>query len=335
MAKRKKSTTKNSSKILTYIAWFLAFVAMGLSALVAGYYFGYEDAKTELAKQTQQEQEKRLTVLKKLEELSAKESKKNDEISRLKEVLKKETDNYSSASHEYDDAPVVVPPKRLKREIKSSVQKPKLAIIIDDISVQSHVNAIKSLNLPITMSFLPPSPQRPNSAKLAAKEDVYMVHLPMEAQSFSAEEPNTLRVDDSQKKISLTISNIKQMFPKVEFINNHTGSKFTSNEIAMNRLVFALKSQNINFVDSRTTAQTKAPKVMKNYGLHYMARDIFLDHEMEKSYVKKQIKKAIKLAKAHGSAIAIGHPHANTIMALNESKKLFDEVELVYVNRLY
>jgi uncharacterized protein len=334
MAKRKKSTTKNSSKILTYIAWFLAFVAMGLSALVSGYYFGYEDAKKELAKQTQIEQEKRLNVLQKLEELSTKEVKK-DEISRLKEVLKKEKDNYASASHEYDDAPIVLPPKPIKREIKSILAKPKLAIIIDDISVQSHVNAIKSLNMPITMSFLPPSPQRPNSAKLAAKEDVYMVHLPMEAQSFSAEEPNTLRIDDSQKKISLTVSNIKQMFPKVEYINNHTGSKFTSNEIAMNRLVFALKSQNIHFVDSRTTADTKAPKVMKNYGLNYMARDIFLDHEMEKTYVKKQIKKAIKLAKAHGSAIAIGHPHVNTIMALNESKNLFNEVELVYINKLH
>ena len=335
MAKRKRSSTKNSSKILTYIAWFLAFVAMGLSALVSGYYFGYEDAKKELAKQTQIEQEKRLTVLKKLEELSAKELKKKDEISRLKEVLKKENDTYSSAAHEYEDAPVVIPPKRVKREIKSTTEKPKLAIIIDDISVASHVNAIKSLNFPITMSFLPPSPQRPHSAKLAAKEEIYMVHLPMEAQSFSAEEPNTLRVDDSQKKISLTIDNIKKMFPKVEYINNHTGSKFTSNEVAMNRLIFALKSQNINFVDSRTTAQTKAPKVMKNYGLRYMARDIFLDHEMERSYVKKQIKQAIKLAKAHGSAIAIGHPHANTIMALNESKNLFNEVELVYINKLY
>ncbi len=55
---------------------------------------------------------------------------------------------------------------------------------------------------------------------------------------------------------------------------------------------------------------------------------------MDKKYIKEQIEKAIKIAKKHGTAIAIGHPHANTILALNESKKLLKEVELVYINRL-
>lgn len=336
--KKKKSSnnTKNSSKILTYIAWFLAFVAIGMSAIVGGYYAGYEDAKKELSAQTQLEKEKRLHAIQKLEELSVQEEKKKDEISRLQEVLKKESvQKYSGASHEYDDVAVVLPPKRAPREVKEIYKKPKLAIIIDDIAVRSHIQAIKSLELPLTMSFLPPSAQHPNSAKLAAKEDFYMVHLPMEAQNFSAEEPNTLRINDSQQKIMQRIRDLKVLFPKAEYINNHTGSKFTADELAMNRLILALNANKISFIDSRTTAQTKVPKVLKNYGLRYVARDIFLDHEMEKDAIKKQIKKAIKLAKTHGSAIAIGHPHANTIMALHESKSLFDEVELVYINQLY
>ena len=64
-------------------------------------------------------------------------------------------------------------------------------------------------------------------------------------------------------------------------------------------------------------------------------RDSFLDHELDKDYVKGQIKKAIKVAKVHGSAIAIGHPHANTLLAISESKHLFSEVELVLVDKLY
>jgi hypothetical protein len=100
-------------------------------------------------------------------------------------------------------------------------------------------------------------------------------------------------------------------------------------------LIFVLKSEHINFIDSRTTSKTKVPRVMKNFGLKYVARDVFLDHKMEKSYIKSQIKKAINIAKAHGTAIAIGHPHVNTILALNESKKLFKDVDLVYVNNLY
>ena len=354
MAKRKKSNSKKSSNILKYITWSLAVIALVLSSVVTGYYFGYEDAKTDITKKEKNSKEKKLAILKKSEQKTKAKKKENTVNSRLKNVLEKESKKakdkvikkrqsevlkvkeYSGASHEYSNNTISKPPLRLKRKtIKLSSNKPMLAIIIDDVSVKSHINAIKSLGLKLTMSFLPPSKMRPNSAKLAAKESFYMVHLPLEAQNFHAEEPNTLRVSDSQKKISARVKEIKKLFPKVKYINNHTGSKFTANEIAMNKLILALNNNDISFIDSRTTAKTKVPLVMKNFGLKYIARDIFLDHRMDKEYVKKQIKLAIKIAKNEGVAVAIGHPHANTILALYESKKLFKDVELVYINKVY
>ena len=50
MAKRKRSKSVNSSKILTYIAWGLAVVAIVLSSLVGGYYLGFENANNEISK---------------------------------------------------------------------------------------------------------------------------------------------------------------------------------------------------------------------------------------------------------------------------------------------
>ena len=346
MAKRKKSTFTNSSKILTYIAWTLAVIALLLSSLAAGYYFGYADAKEDIGKKEKLKNQKRVSMLKRVEEATKHTNVTVNE--RLKQVLKKEdikrelpkfevlTNQLNEgASHEFDDSSLAKPPSApIRRAIKIST-KPKLAIIIDDMSVKSQVEAVKSLGLPLTMSFLPPRPARPNSAKLASKENFYMVHLPMEAQNFPKEEPFTLHSEDSQSIISLRIKELKKLFPRVKYINNHTGSKFTSNERSMNRLIFALKNQHINFIDSRTTAQTQAEKVMTNFGLKYVARDVFLDHHMDKAYIKIQIKKAIKLAKIHGTAIAIGHPHANTLKALSESKGLFKDVDLVYINRLY
>jgi polysaccharide deacetylase 2 family uncharacterized protein YibQ len=185
------------------------------------------------------------------------------------------------------------------------------------------------------MSFLPPSAARPNSAKLASHEKFYMVHLPMEAMNWNKEEPYTLYAGDSQEVISKRIEAIKKLYPKVRYINNHTGSKFTASEVAVNRLINALNAQNIHFIDSRTTADTKVPKVMKNYGLKYMARDVFLDHHSDKEYVKSQIKQAIRIAKSHGTAIAIGHPNANTLDAIKESKEFFRDIELVEVYKLY
>lgn len=350
MSKRKKNSSKKSTNILKVIAWVLAMVAFSMSFIAIGYYMGYERAEGDITKKEKIKEQKRLALLKKIESKPQTQSVNN----RLKKVLRKEAEvketakvllskemkkeikkvkSYAGSSHEYAKAK---PPVRVQREVKRvSSSKPKLAIIMDDVSVKSQVNAIKSLGLNITMSFLPPSKARPHSAKLASNEDFYMVHLPMEAQSFSAEEPDTLRISNSQQEVSRRVEKIKSIFPKVKYINNHTGSKYTANEIAMNRLILSLNSNNISFIDSRTTAQTKVPTVMKNFGLKYVARDVFLDHHMDKPYIITQIKKAIKIAKEEGVAIAIGHPHVNTILALHESKKLFRDVDLVLINKVY
>ena len=333
MAKRKKSQKKKTNTtILTYIAWTLALIALVITALFACYYIGFSDGKTKTEKIRSKENATQRALLKKLENSLIKMPLSVN--TRLKSVLKKETKHYISASHEIDGNSLVNVPKMAKRKRVITPHKARLAIIIDDVGTKRQVEAIKSLKLPLTMSFLPPSKGRPNTAKLAKLEKLYMVHLPMEAQNWSAEEPNTLRINDEQTKISARIKEIKELFPKVKYINNHTGSKFTSSEVAMNRLIFALTANNIHFIDSRTTAHTKAPKVLKNFGLKYMSRDVFLDHHMDKPYVLEQIKKAIKVAKSHGIAIAIGHPHKNTLQALYESKELLKDVELVYINRL-
>jgi len=333
MAKRKKSIkSSNSSKILAYIAWTLALIALLMGGFFAGYHVGYEQAKEEIAQKEKRVREEKLRVFKTVEKTEKKETL--SVTKRLKEVLQKKPKEYVSASHELDGGSLAKVPKLVRKEVKVVSGKPKLAIIIDDVGTSSQVRAIKSLHLPLNMSFLPPSRARPNSSKLAAKEKFYMVHLPMEALNWSAEEPNTLHIHDSQKKILDRIAEIKKLFPKVHYLNNHTGSKFTENETAMNRLIYALNKNSIHFIDSRTTAKTKAPKVLKNFGLQYMARDVFLDHHMDKAYVLKQIKQAIRVAKKHGTAVAIGHPHKNTLRALYESKKLLQDVELVLVNRL-
>jgi len=333
MSKRKtRKKNNNSTKILKYIAWVLSVIALILSSVVVGYYFGYGDGSSEIIKHEKRGIEKSLP---KKEKNSLKEKSKSVN-KRLQEVLKKEAKHeYISADHELDFKKSAIIPKAAVKPAILSASKPKLAIIIDDVSTQKHVREIDGLGLTLTKSFLPPSAARPTTPKLAANAKYYMVHLPMEAQSFRAEEPYTLRITDTQEKISKRIKKIKQWFPRVQYINNHTGSKFTADEVAMNKLIYALKNNNISFVDSRTTAATMAPKVLKNFGLKYVSRDVFLDHEMDTAYVRSQIKKAIKFAKVHGSAIAIGHPHPNTLQALRESKKLFKDVDLVYIYQIY
>jgi polysaccharide deacetylase 2 family uncharacterized protein YibQ len=212
--------------------------------------------------------------------------------------------------------------------------KPKLAIIIDDVSYKRQVDTILNFGYDVNMSFLPPIPRHKNSSKIAQKLDQYMVHLPLQASSFKFEEDNTLHINDSLEKIDNTIEKIRKLYPKAIYINNHTGSKFTSNEKAMDRLMRILKKYNFKFIDSRTTSKTVGAKYAKKYGIEYHARNIFLDNKQEYAYIQNQLKKAIKIAKKTGHAIAIGHPHKMTMKVLKNSKPLFKGVDVVFVEQL-
>ncbi len=323
MAKRKTNKkTLHTHNLIKYSS-IIAIVILILSiTAIVGYYFGFDAGKQYSKQHYLQEKKILIDKLKKAKKNTHKRTRKE----RLNALLKKH--KLVIASHEYEKKP----PKGAKRKVVKILKKPKLAIIIDDVSFKRDVTKIKQLKIPLTMSFLPPNKRHKDSAILAAKEPYYMVHIPLEAMNFNAEEDNTLHVKDSQEHIMKRIESIKKLFPKVKYINNHTGSKFTANETAMNRLIFALRKKNIMFIDSRTTIQTKVPRVMKNFSLAYIARDVFLDHVADVKEIKKQIKRAIDIAKRSGSAIAIGHPRPDTLQAIRESKELFKDVQLVGIN---
>jgi polysaccharide deacetylase 2 family uncharacterized protein YibQ len=330
MAKRKSSKKKSPSLLKKIALWGISSVIFASLFLAMGYYFGYEKANKELSQNYHDNSAKNKTLITELKKKSSNAKKTTVELTqKLQELLQQQK---NSASHEYAHQ---TPPQAIKRTEPIASGLPKVAIIFDDVSFKWDVKNIKNLKLDVTMSFLPPNKIHPNSAKLAAKEPYYMVHLPMEAQKFNKEEPLTLHVNDSKRTIIDRVKKVKKLFPRVEYVNNHTGSKFTASRVAMLRLIPALEKEGITFIDSRTTAQTQAPAVMKKLGKKYIGRDVFLDHHNEVSYIKKQIKKAISVAKEHGTVIAICHPHKSTIRALSESKHLFKGVELVRIDKLY
>jgi len=246
------------------------------------------------------------------------------------------------------EAPIVVTPiiiEKIKKEDtiveikqpqsnKFISNKPKLAIIIDDMTTQKQINSTLDVGYIVNMSFLPPTSGHSKSAKITDDLDNYMIHLPLQASSFKYEEENTLHIGDSIDRIENRIKKLRILYPNTDFLNNHTGSKFTSNQVAMDNLFKILKKYNYTFLDSRTTAKSVAKKSSKKYGVKMFSRNIFLDNKKDKNYIQTQLKKAIKIAKKNGVAIAIGHPYGITFKTLKESKHLLKDLELVYINQL-
>lgn len=227
---------------------------------------------------------------------------------------------------------VIIPKEQAKIEIINN--KPKLAIIIDDVTLQSQVNNIQKINHNITMSFMPPIKTHKNSAKIAQDLDFYMVHFPMQATSFKFEETHTLHIGDSYEKIEKRVKKVREWYPNAKYTNNHTGSRFTAHDESMDYFYRALKKYNFIFLDSRTTPKTVSKKYAKKYDLPFLARNIFLDNKQDYQYILGQLKKSIKIAKKSGYAIAIGHPHKITLKVLKEAEPLFKDLNLVYVNKI-
>ncbi len=227
------------------------------------------------------------------------------------------------------------PKKPLHVENKTTYSgKPKLAIIIDDVAYAHQTRLIKKIPFKVSPAFFPPTKRHPDTVRLSKDFDFAMIHLPTQALNYSKPEPQTLNVGDSIEVIRARIQNIKKWFPDIRYYNNHTGSKFTSDYESMDKLIRVMKEEQLYFMDSRTTADTKVPQVAKKHGMKLYTRDIFLDNSIEKKLIRKQLKKAVAIAKKRGYAVAIGHPHKNTLNVLINAGDILEGVELVYLKEL-
>lgn len=213
--------------------------------------------------------------------------------------------------------------------------KPKLAIIIDDMATREQVAALKATGLRLTPSFFPPDKNHPRTPILAREFEFFMVHLPLSAISYKNEELSTIEPTDTQGFIDDKIARIVRDFKGIRFINNHTGSLFTQDIGAMRRLFRALSAHDLVFVDSVTSGATKAALVAREFNQTPIKRDIFLDNDDSVGFIKDKIREAVELAFNQGFAIAIAHPKNSTFKALKESKDLLNLVELVYLDEIY
>lgn len=222
--------------------------------------------------------------------------------------------------------------------------KPQLAIIIDDIGTFAQYQALTKIKYKITPSLFPKSKTNPQTPKIAKIAPFFMVHLPLEALNFYQAEHEWLFVGDSQTKIEQRIQAIKQDFPTLTYLNNHTGSKFTQNLDSMQLLLETLAKYKISFLDSKTAPNTKTKAF---YATHFqerlnpcqgefLERDVFLDNELNIPKITQNLIQAVKIAKTKGYAIAIGHPHKETLLALKNAEDYLAKsgVELVYINEI-
>lgn len=199
---------------------------------------------------------------------------------------------------------------------------PKLAIIIDDMGLaRGCTQDIIDLPAPLTLAFLPYA-ERLEEFTIPAKDKGHelIIHVPMEPMNSDLDlGPHGLRTGmDEENFKSVMQDYIFNVFDGYVGINNHMGSKLTQDKEAMGWVMEELSQRDLFFIDSKTIASSIAAKTAAQYNVPFAERDVFLDHYDTIESVRKALHQLELVAMDKGVGIAIGHPKAHTVKALQE-----------------
>lgn len=211
--------------------------------------------------------------------------------------------------------------ERPARGIVPSHKGPKLAIIIDDIgNDRPAADSLLALHFPLTLSILPHLPLSKEIAdEVSRRGDEVMLHLPMQSEfEATSAEAIELRPGMASSQVQSILAGMLETVPHAAGVNNHEGSKATSDPALMNELMPALRARGLFFIDSRTAASTVAFDTAERDGVRAASRKVFLDDSLVIAAIRAQFELAERDAERDGAAIAIGHPHPETIAVLRE-----------------
>lgn len=198
----------------------------------------------------------------------------------------------------------------------------EIALIIDDFGDRwdRPSKSFLDLGADITMSVLPGRKMSSEVAReLRERGFEVILHLPMEPlNSPYKNDGYIILADMDRREILRVIQRSLDDVPGIVGVNNHMGSRVTSDRRSITAVLEELKAKNLYFVDSRTTAASVAGEVAQVLGLRYGERDVFFDVEREKDTIRNRLWELTRKAKVNGFSIGIGHCHPMTLEVLQE-----------------
>jgi len=145
------------------------------------------------------------------------------------------------------------------------------------------------------------------------------VHMPMESTNKTrGEKEYMLTTAMTSDAIESRVEEVISEFPEAVGMNNHQGSKATSDKRIMNIVGNVLKRHGKYFIDSRTTSETVAETTMRSRGVPTIRRHVFLDNEDKYNKIREQLYKLADKAESKGLGVGIGHAKTNTLEVLKQ-----------------
>ncbi len=207
---------------------------------------------------------------------------------------------------------VTVPVQPLKMKV--------VAIIIDDVGhSKPAARPFIEMDHPVALSFLPGRPfSRDLAAEAQERGKTILLHLPMEPVGYPGVDtgPGAILLSHTREEIREVLESDISSVPGIVGINNHMGSRATTDPRVMETVLDIIGEKGLFFIDSRTTPETIALELARELDIPSASRDVFLDNELIPSAIDARTSELLELAEKKGWAIGIGHANKETADAL-------------------
>lgn len=193
----------------------------------------------------------------------------------------------------------------------------RIALVIDDLGRNvGDIQRLQDLRISWTAAVLPfESRTREVVSALGELGMEYLCHLPMEGANANPG-PGALRLDMTPAELSAATLAALSAVPGAVGVNNHMGSVVSADAAAMSSILSELAARGLFFVDSRTSAASVGYRLALEHGVPAAERQVFLDADPAPEAIAQQFERLLELARRRGSAVAIGHPHRDTLAVL-------------------
>ena len=232
------------------------------------------------------------------------------------------------------------PVKQKEKIIVSKIEKiplplRQISIIIDDIGNDlGPVRELLKIDADITFAILPLCSHSRESAEMLHKANrETLLHLPMEPDSYPKEKPGNgaLFTDMNNEELIFQLEKDLASVPYISGVNNHMGSKFMADEDKLVLIFNKLKRKKMFFIDSRTTAKTKASAASEKVNIQMASRRVFLDNDRDYNEIYKKLLDVAQNSSDVSPVIIIGHPYPETIRAIKDASRVLREKGIMIV----
>jgi polysaccharide deacetylase 2 family uncharacterized protein YibQ len=191
-----------------------------------------------------------------------------------------------------------------------------IALVIDDFGYFYNrlVRDFLALDIDFAISVIPGlrySEKVCREAQAAGKE--ILCHLPMEPEEGAEDygEIPLVRVEMGSDEINKIVREALKTTPGVVGMNNHMGSKATSDRRVVKAVLDVCRDAGLFFIDSMTSPRSVVGDVAREEGMPCLSNDMFVDNSDEET--RANMEKLLAVAARRGRVLAIMHVRKDSL----------------------